>query len=330
MSRAPLRYNLMQTGIPGFDFLVHTFSRFDLRRALSCDRRGTGPLMRLACLVITCLTTSSLCAATVAVDRARALYLKTEYHASLQVLEKEPTPDGAAYDLIGKNYFALDDYEKAVQYFEKARAAEPNNSDHYLWLGRAWGRRAETASFFAAPGRASKARQNFETAVMLDPKNSEAMNDLFDFYINAPGFIGGGVEKAEAIARRIEHERPAEYQHELALLAEHRKQHEEALEHLRKARIELAPTRRAGCWTWLVIWQSWGAWTKVKRCFDRPKRKWPTRPEVIFAHAKFYVDAHREPQRARQLLEKYLNAQLTPDDVTKQQAEKLMHQVANR
>ena len=51
-----------------------------------------------------------------------------------------------------------------------------------------------------APGHASKAHRYFEKAVELDPKNLEAMNDLFEYYLEAPGFLGGGFDKAQALA----------------------------------------------------------------------------------------------------------------------------------
>ena len=72
-----------------------------------------------------------------------------------------------------------------------------------LWLGRTWGRRAETASPFVAPFNAAKARDYFEKAVALDPTNRDALGDLFDYYLDAPGFLGGGADKAEALANRI-------------------------------------------------------------------------------------------------------------------------------
>ena len=46
---------------------------------------------------------------------------------------------------------------------------------------------------FTATGLASKARQNFERAVQLDPQNREALSDLFEYYLEAPGFLGGGL-----------------------------------------------------------------------------------------------------------------------------------------
>ena len=87
--------------------------------------------------------------------------------------------------------------------FQKAFGLEPSKSQYAHWLGRAFGRRAEMSNWFSAPGYASKARQYFEQAVALDPVNEEALNDLFDFYLQAPGFLGGGYDKAQAVARRI-------------------------------------------------------------------------------------------------------------------------------
>ena len=66
---------------------------------------------------------------------------------------------------------------------------------YFHWLGKAQGRRAETASPFTAPSYASKARQAFEKSVELDGKNLEAINDLFSYYLEAPGFLGGGLNK---------------------------------------------------------------------------------------------------------------------------------------
>jgi len=176
------------------------------------------------------------------VGRAAIYYQRTDYQTSLHVLAEDPAPDAAAFTLSGKNYYMLGEYKKAVDFFEKGLALAPANSDYELWLGRAWGRRAETGGWLMAPVSASKARQCFEKAVALDPRNHEAMNDLFDYYLNAPAILGGGIDKAEAIARRIASERPAEYQFEEAQLADRRKEYDAAETHLRRA-MKLAPNQ---------------------------------------------------------------------------------------
>ena len=153
---------------------------------------------------------------------------------------KNPSPDSATHLLIGKNHFMLGDYKKATDEFDKAIALAPNSSEAELCVA-APGRRAENNSLMAVV-YAGKARQSFEMAVALDPHNGEAKNDLFNDHLNAPGFLGGGIEKAQAAARAIATERPAEYEFEEAQLAEKRNDLSAAEAHLRRA-VELAPTQ---------------------------------------------------------------------------------------
>ena len=42
----------------------------------------------------------------------------------------------------------------------------------------------------------------FERAVALDPANREAVGDLFDYYLGAPGFLGGGANKRKRWLRK--------------------------------------------------------------------------------------------------------------------------------
>ena len=99
-------------------------------------------------------------------------------------------------------------------------------------------RGTNTATPFFAPSNASKARQYFERAVELNPANEEALNDLFDYYLQAPGFLGGGYDKAVEVARRIRQINPAEYHFAEAQLAEKRKQYDTAEEQLRRALVQ--------------------------------------------------------------------------------------------
>lgn len=123
-------------------------------------------------------------------DQARRLYNATDFDWSLKILQSIPAKDAPVLALIGQNYYMLTDYKRATEWLEKAVAAAPADSDYALWLARAYGRRAETSNPFMAPGHASKAHRYFERAVELDPKNLEAMNDLFEYYLEAPGFLG--------------------------------------------------------------------------------------------------------------------------------------------
>src|SRR4029077_19962412 len=125
------------------------------------------------------------------------------YEGSLRLLLALPEKETRVYDLIGRNQFMLGDFKKASESYQQALAADPSNSEYEHWLGKAFGKRAETASVFTAPGLASKTRQHFEKAVALNPKNQEAVSDLFEYYLEAPGFLGGGLDKAAKLAERM-------------------------------------------------------------------------------------------------------------------------------
>lgn len=259
-------------------------------------------------------------------EQAAALYRRTDYNGSLQLLAKDPAPDAAAYSLMGKDYFMLGDFQKATDAFEKALALNPRSSEDALWLGRTYGRRAETGSKILAGINAIKARQYFEKAIELNPRNDEALNDLFDYYLNAPGIFGGGLDKAESIAKRIEKERPAEYQYEEAQLAEKKKDYGDAEAHLRRA-IELAPHDIGRVIDLARFLAKRGRIEESDAVFDTAQKVAPSDPRVAFARAKSYIENRRNLDQARKLLEQYLASEITPDDPPKQDAEKLLRSV---
>jgi Flp pilus assembly protein TadD len=258
--------------------------------------------------------------------RANALYQSTDYAGSLRVLGQDTAPDGDSYLLNGKNYFMTGDYKRATDFFEKAVARSPANSDYQLWLGRAWGRRAETGSWLTASSHASKARQCFEKAVALDPRNREAKNDLFTFYLNAPGLLGGGVEKAEAMAASIARERPAQYEFEEAEIADKRKDYAAAEAHLRRA-MELAPGEPGRLLDLARYVAKRGRLKESDMLFEQAHKMFPGRPGVAFAEAKLNIDNNRNTERARKLLQEYVHASLTPDDPPRQEAQRLLRRI---
>lgn len=260
--------------------------------------------------------------------RGEELYQKTDYKASLAILHEVRSPNAAVYSLIGKDYFMLGEYKHATDAFQKAFALEPSNSVHAHWLGRAFGRRAETSNPFMAPSQASKARQYFEHAVALDPTNEEALNDLFDYYLQAPGFLGGGYDKAEQVARRIAERNPAEGHFAEAQLADKRRQFDTAEEQLRRA-IELAPRQVGRVLDLAKYLSKRGRIQESEAAFDKALQLAPNSPKVYFTRAHTYIEEKRNLDKAKELLIKYLQSDLTPDDPPREQAEKLLKQASS-
>jgi tetratricopeptide (TPR) repeat protein len=104
--------------------------------------------------------------------------------------------DARAYNLLCRVYYQLELWDNSVHMAEKALALDSQNSLYHLWLGRAMGRKAEDANPFTAFGLARKVKAEFERAVALDADNLPARSDLSDFYLEAPGFLGGDKNKA--------------------------------------------------------------------------------------------------------------------------------------
>ena len=259
--------------------------------------------------------------------RAEELYQKTDYRASLALLWEMRSPDAAVYGLAGRDYFMLGDFKKATDAFQKAFSLEPTKSEYAHWLGRTYGRRAETSNPFVAPMHASKARQFFERAVALDPANDEALNDLFDYYLQAPGFLGGGFDKAEQIAKRIAERNEAEGYFARAQLADKRKEFDTAEQQLRRA-MELAPRQVGRALDLAKYLAKRGRFQESEAVFDKAEKIAPNSPKVAFARANTYIQEKRNLDKARELLKKYLQSDLTPEDPPREVAEKLLKQVS--
>jgi tetratricopeptide (TPR) repeat protein len=286
---------------------------------------GTVLNRRARILAAVTVVAGAACAAGADITAARKLYNSTDFEQSLKILLATPTKDGAVYELIGRNYYMEGDYKRATEALEKAIAAEPANAGYALWLGRAYGRRAETSSPFTAPAQASKARQCFERSVQLNPMNLEAQSDLFEYYLEAPGLLGGGLEKAQATAANIAKISPADGQLAEAKLAEKRQESASAEEHLRRA-VELAP-RQIGKFIDLARFLAkQGRFLEAEQSFDRAEKIAPNSPRLIFARAEIYVKAHRNLEVAKELLKRYLAGEVTAEDPPKWQAAKLLHQ----
>jgi tetratricopeptide (TPR) repeat protein len=279
--------------------------------------------MRIKQLLLLSILTTLASAAGLELDHARNLYNATDFDGSLRLLHSLPVKNAATYELIGRNYYMQRDYKQATEALEKALAADPGNSAYALWLGRAYGRRAETASPFTAPGYASKTRQCFEKAVQLDSRNLDALNDLFEYYLEAPGFLGGGLDKAAATAARIAQVDAAEGHAAQARLAERKKEYSAAEQSFRRA-VESAPYQVGRLIDLARFLMRRGRDQEAEQTFAKAEKIAPNSPKLLFERAEAYIRNGRNPELARQLLQRFLNSSLTADDPPRSDALKLL------
>jgi tetratricopeptide (TPR) repeat protein len=139
-------------------------------------------------------------------DAGRRAYEASDYAKAIQVLQAAAAQDpqnGDVQLLLVKSYLELQEHDAAIKSAEKAVALDSKNSVYHEWLGRAYGDKAEHASWFAAVSLAKKTGKEFETAVQLDRKNFSARQVLIEFDCSAPGIVGGGEEKAVAHIKQL-------------------------------------------------------------------------------------------------------------------------------
>jgi tetratricopeptide (TPR) repeat protein len=283
-------------------------------------------LLRKVLLFSCCCIVSlgALTASGLHLNQAEGLYRRTDYQGSLSVLSSEKD-DASANFLIARNYFMLADYKKATDYLQKAIAAAPANGEYKDWLGKTYGKRAETANPLLAPGLAVKARQSFERSIELDPRNSEALEDLFDYYLEAPSFLGGGYDKASDVAGKIAAIDPSEGHFVKAKLAQKRKEYADAESHFREAvgADPHAVGHQIGLAKFLA---NQGRTRESDEVLEAAQKEQPNSPKLWFARADILIRQNRDLAEAKLLLQRYLEAPVTVDDPPKEQALKLLKQ----
>ena len=238
-------------------------------------------------------------------------------------------PEAAALLEEGKRFYAQEDYKRAVGVLEQAFKLAPDVSEYHLWLGFAYGRQAQNTSkwrLFSALGLAGKTRERFERAVELDNTNKKALLALFEFYLQAPGMIGGGIEKAQQLAARIEKLYPADAARCWASIYEKRGNPARAEEKLRLA-VRLEPAEVGHLLSLASFLSRRGRYEESDKLYAEAFQKAPRSPEVWFSRGKTLVRSGRHPAEARQLLGRYIKADLPADATPRSEARGLLKEL---
>ncbi len=222
-------------------------------------------------------------------------------------------PDNAhAHQLLCRAYYAQDLADPAVHECELAVSNAPTDSENQMWLGRAYGLKASHASPFTALNLAKRVREAFEHAADLNPDNVQAYSDLGEFYVGAPGFVGGGLDRAKALADSMQPRFPAQSHRLLALIA--RKRKDTATE---EAEFKNAANLARSAATYVDLASFYQqhdktdqAVTTIHTAISAARSKDPS----IVDAASILISAGREPDLAERLLREYLASPAKTDE----------------
>ena len=225
-------------------------------------------------------------------------------------LASNPT-NGQANLLLCRSFYAEEHEDEAISACENAVRLLPRSSEAQDWMGRAYGMKANEAGPIAGFTLARKVKAAFETAVQLDPMNGPAVNDLSEFYIAAPAIIGGGLDKAAALADRAQARLPQEAHRIRALVAEKHKDYGTAEREFKAGvNVGMRPDARVDLGAFYARHsQPDRAVEALKECLAADR----SRDATIVDAASILTDMHREPQRAEQTLLQYLSSEAKSD-----------------
>ena len=235
--------------------------------------------------------------------------------ALLQAAITVDSKDSFAHQLLCRVSYAQEEADSAIRECELAVSSPAANSeqasDNHLWLGRAYGLKASHAGPIAGFKLARKVQSSFARAVELNPSSVAALSDLGEYYVDAPSIVGGGIDKAQALASRMLPRFPGAAHLLLARIAESNNDLKAAEAEFKQ---EVALQKTPEAWIDLAhFYQTHGrpddavAAIKSGLAVDR------THGPALVDAASILTAAHRDPSLAEHCLREYLSSRAKSD-----------------
>jgi tetratricopeptide (TPR) repeat protein len=125
------------------------------------------------------------------------------YNVAQERLARNPN-DAEALSWLSAVYDAYGDFDKAVDYGQRAVAAAPNNADIHTQLADTLGDKALKLGVFGGGiPLARQMRHELDTAIQLDPRSVRALKESMGLYEQSPAIVGGSHTKARESLQQI-------------------------------------------------------------------------------------------------------------------------------
>lgn len=149
-------------------------------------------------LVIILLFTNSLFAANL--EKGKEYFETGDFEKARDIfeaiVEENDENDDAQY-WLGRTYFMLRKFEEASDCLETAIDLNDKNADYYFWYGNSLGNEIQSVNVIKQALMAGDILEAYEKAIEVDPKHIGAHIGVAQFYLQAPGIMGGDIEKAK-------------------------------------------------------------------------------------------------------------------------------------
>jgi tetratricopeptide (TPR) repeat protein len=215
--------------------------------------------------------------------------------------------DAESSNLLCRAYFALENWDRAETSCKKAVALDPQNGRYHLWLGRVYGEKADRVNFLSAAGLAGKVRDEFERAVQLNPNDVDARLDLAEFYLEAPGIVGGGEDKAREQARAVASLSPGREHWVYARIAEKKKDTASAEREYHQY-IDLSKGDSEAWLNLAIFLRRQKRYNEMEQAIVKLSEPPVSKPEVLVEAAEMLCRTGRNYPFATELLQRYLSS----------------------
>ena len=208
------------------------------------------------------------------------LILSLATAASMPQVKDAPAEAKTAFDR-GRAAHNAGKTDEAVSAFEQAVALDPTSSLYHLWLGHAYTRQLSSAGFLRKAFIARRSGEAYNMAVKLDASSIEAAEARLDFFLGAPGIVGGGIDKARAEAARIATLDAYRGVMAEARIAEHEKEWPKA-ERLYRSLMTEYPERSAAVDAWVTLLQNAARFDEAFRIVDARLARLPDEAASLY------------------------------------------------
>jgi len=238
-------------------------------------------------------------------QKAKVLYETGKPAEALKLLEEiaDDSKDYAeAQFYLGRIAFDKNEYDDAAEFFKEATEANDKNASYFDWLGNSYGLVARDANVIRQGFLAPKMKAAWEKAVELDPTLIDARLSLIQFYLQAPGFMGGSIDKAIETAKQVIKLDPLQGHRTLGNIYDREQKVVEAeKEFLEVVRID--PTSQP---TLVNFYNNHKLYDKAFKLLDQSLVKNPDDMAAAYQFARVCAISGKNLDRGEQYLKKYL------------------------
>ena len=206
---------------------------------------------------------------------------RVEYSALAKATPHDVVPE--LY--LGKIALAQNETEESIRHFEQCAKIDDSNADCHAWLGNALGNAAMRANKFKLPFLAKRTKKEFDRAVDLDPGNIEGRMGELQYYMQAPGFLGGSMEKAREQAAALDKVSKLRGAYATAILAAHEKKIAEEEAAYQRA-VAVAPDSGLGYNGLVNVYVREKRWAEAFAMLDRVAARIPTERNIPLVVAR--------------------------------------------